>query len=104
MESLLAQQSLSLSSAVQDEYQRKKEELDAFKLQAAEKAMLWSRANWLEHGEKPTKYFLSLQKKKSMDKDIHVLENTDGKVITGNRDILDYCRYFFLRICTNRKG
>ena len=57
--------------------------------------MLWTRANWLEHGEKPTKYFLSLQKKKSMDKDIHVLEDTDGKVINGNRDILDYCRSFF---------
>lgn len=93
LESSLAQQSPSLE--VRDDYQKKKDELDAVKLQAAETAMLWSRAKWLEYGEKPTKYFLSLQKKKNADKDIHAIEDTDGRIVTGNKEILDYCRSFF---------
>ena len=48
---------------LQDEYKRKKDELDTFKLRVAEKAMLWSRANWLEHGEKlTTPFFLQFEK------------------------------------------
>ena len=83
---------------LQDEYKRKKDELDTFKLRVAEKAMLWSRANWLEHGEKLTRYFLNMhcKPKKSADKDIHVLEDTEGKIITGNKDILNNCKTFFL--------
>ena len=80
LECALAQQPFSVD--LQDEYKGKKDELDSFKLQAAERAMLWSRATWLEKGEKPTKYFLNLQKKKSADRTIHVLEGVDGKMIT----------------------
>ena len=93
LEKLLALQ--PSSAALKTEYQDQKEELDAFKSQAAERAMLWSRANWLEQGEKPTKYFLNLQKKRSADRAIHVLEGADGETITGVKNILDNCREFY---------
>ena len=93
LEELVATQ--PLSDTLRTEYYRKKDELDDIKLQAAERAMLWSRANWLECGEKPTKYFLNLQKKKIVDREIHVLEDADGNKVTGDRHILNLCKTFY---------
>ena len=50
---------------VQNEYYGKKAGLDAFNSQAAERLMLWSRANWLESGENPAKFFLICRKRKA---------------------------------------
>ena len=54
--------------------------------------MLRSGAQWIELGEKPTKYFLRMNERRKKEKDIHVLQDFDGEYITGNHDILQYCR------------
>ena len=83
------------SEAILEEYNEIKRELDDYKTEAAKKAMIYSKAKWLEQGERPTKYFLNLEKKRSSEKTIHVLETDDGELISGNRQILSACKIYY---------
>ena len=65
-------------------------------------AMLRSGARWLELGEKPTKYFFRINTKRSKEKDINVLQTDDGEYVTGNKDILEYCRSHYARMYTSQ--
>lgn len=86
---------VSNSETFLEEYNEIKSQVDDYKTEAAKKAMLYSKAKWLEQGERPTKYFLNLEKKRISEKTIHVLENNDGELISGNRQILSACKMFY---------
>ena len=49
---------------------------------------------WIEEGEKPTRYFCGLESKKFTSKIIPKIERDDGKTITKQFDILKETRYF----------
>ena len=53
------------------EYAEVKVELDEFKNKAAVRVTLRTKGVWLEQGERPTKYFLSLEEKKSAERTIN---------------------------------
>ena len=72
-----------------------KRELEDYKSEAAKRAMLFSRTKWLEQGERPTKYFLNLERRNVRDKMINVLEREDGKLVTEDREILAFCKDFY---------
>jgi hypothetical protein len=50
--------------------------------------LLRSRVQWIEEGEKPTKYFCGLESKNFTSKIIPKIERDDGKTITKQFDIL----------------
>ena len=50
--------------------------------------MLRSRARWVEHGEKSTKYFLNLEKRNHNNKVITKLKTNNGDEIVHPVDIL----------------
>ena len=58
-----------------------------------------SRAKWFENGERPTKYFFSLEKRKQPLNTITELTTQDGK-ITSNIDILEATRKFYQDLYT----
>jgi len=58
-------------------------------------AMLRSRANWLDTGEKPSAYFLSLEKRNSVNKEINRLIGEDGNVKSTKDDIMKECYNFY---------
>ena len=72
-------------------YEEARRQLDDIKNDKGKRAMLKSQAAWLEDGEKPTQYFFRMVNQRAADKAITVLQDSDGKNISGNRKILDYC-------------
>lgn len=83
------------SQTVLESYNAAKRDLDDFKVKAAENAMLYCKAKWLEQGEKPTQYFLNLEKRRNANKTIHMLATGENEYVTGDREILKRCMQFF---------
>ena len=77
------------------QYDAARQRLDQIEEEQGRLAMIRSGARWLEEGEKPTKYFLRLNARRNKEKQINVLQADDDSLITGRRDILNYCKKYF---------
>ena len=53
-----------------------------------------SRVRWIEEGEKPTKYFLSLEKRNFISKTIPMLCTENNTLITDQKEILNEVKDF----------
>ena len=58
-------------------------------------AYIRSRADWLEFGEKPNKYFLNLENKNRINKNISEIKLENGETITNQGKILDELKNFY---------
>ena len=76
-------------------YEETKDRLEELKLKKGQWAILVSGARWTEHGEKPSKYFLNLYKKRAAQKSIVSLKSSIGEILTENKTILEYCAKYF---------
>lgn len=77
-----------------------KRELSELELSRAQGTILRARANWSRYGEKSSRYFLNLQKRKSKDKVISSLITDDNTEITNIKEILEYERSYFQSLYT----
>ena len=68
---------------------KKKTELEEIRREKIEGVMLRSRARWVEHREKPTNYFVNLEKRNSIKKSISHLQNLQGVSIRNQAQILE---------------
>jgi hypothetical protein len=59
---------------------------------------------WIEEGEKPTKYFCGLESKNFTSKIIPKIERDDGKTITKQFDILKETKVFYEELYKFREG
>lgn len=64
----------------------------------ANMAMFRSKARWSMHGEKPSAYFLGLEKRRAKDSTVTSLLGQSGRLITSNHQILEMERDFFANI------
>ena len=60
--------------------------------------MVRARANWMEYGERNSKYFISLEKRNQKQKVITRLHSHTGQIITKSKDILDEEKYFYQQL------
>lgn len=88
----------STSADTFEEVQSVKRELSEILKHKANKTIFRARANWAQHGEKPTAYFLGLEKRKAKDKTVTSLKNECGRLLSRNDEILDYERRYFQSI------
>ena len=58
-------------------------------------AYVHSRADWLEFGEKPNKYFLNLENRNRINKNISEIKLEDETTITNQQDILIKVKEFY---------
>ena len=58
-------------------------------------AYVRSRADWIEHGEKPSKLFLNLENKNRVNKNISEIKLDDQTTITNQNEILVCLRNFY---------
>ena len=105
-EKLLAEKILKLEQNLTED---KMEELENLKLELTELrqikvkgAVIRSRATNLLEGEKPTKYFCSLETHNYLSKIIPKLETADGKIITDQNDILKESELFYKNLFSNK--
>ena len=61
-----------------------------------------TKARWIEHGEKPTKYFCGLEKRNYVNKNITQLIDSNDKNITAQSQILDTIKVFYQTLYTNK--
>ena len=61
-----------------------------------------SRAKWIEEGEKPTKYFLNMEKRNYINKTVTRIVDKNGKQITNQNDILAEIENFYRALYSNQ--
>lgn len=76
-------------------YHEVKRELFQVRLLCSREAMIKSRVRWVGEGERPTKYFLNLQKKDFEDRCVSRMITEDGELLTSFEEILEYKKQFF---------
>lgn len=77
-----------------------KRELGEIKQTKANAAAFRARAKWALQGEKPSAYFLGLEKRLSKNNTITTLLDSEGRTITNNKDILQMEKEYFQGIYT----
>lgn len=70
------------------EIESTKRELKEVEEAKARKTIFRARCNWSMFGERPTKYFLNLEKRRREEGKIHEIITQDGKNLTNIKDIL----------------
>jgi hypothetical protein len=80
-----------------------KEEIEKINAEKARGAMLRSKADWVEFGEKNSSYFLKLENRNRQVKNIALLLDDDDKEIKGQKDILNEELKFYKTLYTQQK-
>ena len=80
---------------VLEELQSYSKDLEMKKKLEAQAAILRSKANWASHSERPTKYFLNLEKKRALEKQISAIEREDGSLTTEFREVMKAIQTFY---------
>ena len=65
-----------------------KQELENYYQLKTEGHMIRSRANWVENGERNTKYFINLEKRNQRLQTITAIYTEDGNIVNSTKDIL----------------
>ena len=77
-------------------------ELEQIRNEELKGLFIRSKVRWIEHGEKPTKYFCALEKRNYTNKNISSLVNDQGKDITEQKQILETVKHFYQSLYTSR--
>ena len=64
--------------------------------------VLRSQATWVDEGEKPTKYFCTLEKRNYVNKTISKIRNDIGDIITEQKNILENIYQFYKSVYKSR--
>ena len=83
------------TDAEQQQCERLKTELRRIYEERADGPFLRSKMRWLEHGEKPTKYFFNMERRNYTKKTITELIVAGGTTISNDDDILEEIRGFY---------
>ena len=64
--------------------------------------MIRSRAQWIDEGERPTKFFCALETKNFLDKTIKKIYNDKNQIVTDQMQILKSLHNYYERLFGNR--
>lgn len=76
-------------------YHSKKRELAELELHLANRTIFKARANWSQLGERPTKFFLSLEKSKARANVLSQALDSNGSLTSDPKKILELTRDFY---------
>ncbi len=86
-----------------EQYANAKDKLDEYCTVKARGAQVRSRAQWYEHGERNTGYFLGLERMRAKTNNVSRLKTQNGKDITDPMDILSEEVTFYKHLYASRK-
>lgn len=69
----------------------------------ARKIIFRARSNWTLYGERPSKYFLNLEKRKSKERTLGTIISEEGQILNKPEDILQEGRRFYSRLYKGRE-
>lgn len=95
---LSEQYDTSPTTTVYDVLQSVKRELGEIEMHKANRTIFRTKARWAQLGEKPTAYFLGLEKRRSKGNTITSIKDDSGNILTSNSDILEQERHYFSQI------
>ena len=84
------------------EYKQVKSEWEYFHTKKTKGIILRSKAQWVEEGEKNTKYFLNLEKRNQNNTYIKALINKENKEIDDIKDIIKEEEMFYKELYRTR--
>ena len=90
-------------TSILDEIDESKSELEAFRLKTNEGIAIRSRIKWMEFGEKPSKFFLNLEKQNSINKEIRQLSTENGDILDRQSDILKEVFNFYSNLYAEKE-
>ena len=73
----------------------KKLELENLRKERIQGIMIRAKIKWAEEGEKPTKYFCSLEARNYINKTVPKIQTDDGNIIQEQQDILKEIKHFY---------
>lgn len=80
----------------------KQNELENIRKERLKGQCLRSRSKWIEEGEKPSKYFTSLESKNFINKQIPKLVQDDETIIYDQYEILNETEYFYEKLYSKK--
>ena len=80
----------------------KKHELESLRNEKMKGKLVRSRAQWVDEGEKPTKYFCGLESKNYTSKIIPKVEKDNGEIVTDQKEILKEVQYSYENLYKNK--
>ena len=86
--------SVTGSEDIRDQLDATKKQLEQLREEKLKGSIVRSRAVWRENAEKPSKYFLTLEKRRYASKRISCIRTTEG-IVNDQRDILKAFKDFF---------
>ena len=87
-----------------DELECKKKELEAYRKNIMDGVIIRSRAQWIKEGEKVTKYFCNLEKRRFTSKRMSVLINSSNNEITDSKEICKEVKNFYQSLYSSREN
>ena len=85
-----------------DLIQDKKTELQELRNIKLKGQMIRSRVQWIDEGEKPTKFFCSLENNNYTNKTIKQLLKSDNSILTDQKEILEEIKSFYQNLFENK--
>ena len=82
------------------ELERIRQELEQIRKKRVEGIAVRCRANWINEGEKPTRYFCNLENRNFVNKTVSFLEKPSGDVIEEQSEILKEVEMFYTSLYT----
>ena len=87
-----------------EDLENKKKELENIRKDKMKGKLVRSRVQWIEEGEKPTKYFCGLESKNFTSKIIPKVEKEGGIIVTNQFDILKEAKSFYENLYKNNNS
>ena len=82
--------------------QGKKCELENIRTEKQKGVIIRSRVQWLNEGEKPSKYFCSLEKQLYIEKTVKKIVTSSGNTITDQKEILKELKNYYENLFADR--
>lgn len=86
-----------------EEIDKSKLELEASRFKSNEGIAIRSRIKWMEFGEKPSKFFLNLEKQNNTNKEIRQLSAENGDILDRQSDILKEVFNFYSNLYAEKE-
>ena len=98
-----ADESGSQNEILEDEIRKLQSQLEGIRKQHMKGVLIRSKVKWAEEGEKPTRYFCTLEKRNFINKCLSKLStNHEGHYITDQKEILVHVRKFYQELYSSR--